>query len=144
MLIDCPVEEVWKLIADPSKTPKWDKFTLEERQTSAGPIGVGTTLVTTLRAFSTNFTFSERVIGYEANRKYSLEFTSGPAKGTVCIWSIENIEGKTRFAETIDYKLGGFWKLVGPFMTRSQEKSTEARADNVKRILESQENPLRA
>ena len=39
--IDRPVEEVWKFITDLSNMPKWSNI-LESKQTSPGPMGVGT------------------------------------------------------------------------------------------------------
>jgi uncharacterized protein YndB with AHSA1/START domain len=39
VLIDRPVEEVWKFVMDLSKLPKWNTGILEAKQTSAGPLG---------------------------------------------------------------------------------------------------------
>jgi uncharacterized protein YndB with AHSA1/START domain len=43
VMIDRPVEEVWEFIMDLSKVPTWDTSISEVRETSTGPIGVGST-----------------------------------------------------------------------------------------------------
>jgi hypothetical protein len=55
-------------------------------------------------------------------------------------WSIENIEGKARLTETMNYKLNGFYKLVKPFIIRKAkvEKESVTHVGNIKRILESE------
>lgn len=78
-MIDRPVEEVWKFITDVSNAPKWDEDVTEWKQTSAGPLGVGTTF----DAIHRRLTYSERVTEYEPNKRLSLLITSGPAKGTI-------------------------------------------------------------
>lgn len=132
--INRPVDEVWKFITDVSNGPKWDKGLTEWRQTSSGPLGVGTTFL----AIHPRLTYAERVAEYEPNRKLSLEITSGPAKGTIGILSMEDLGGKTKFTESSVYKFGGLYKLLGPFVTRTARNETESRVASVKRILESE------
>jgi hypothetical protein len=123
-------------MTDLSNVPKVEPDCLEVRQTSAGPLGVGTTLE--VRRAKMPKVAPERVIEYTPNRKFTFEITSGPAKRTIVTYSMETIEGKTRFTETADYKLGGFYKLVGPFVARSLKRKGAASVANLKRILESE------
>jgi uncharacterized protein YndB with AHSA1/START domain len=132
VIIDRPIEEVWKFITDLSKYPKWTDV-LEMRQTSAGPLGVGTTIQGRYAKMLEN----ARIIEYEPNRKLTFEITSGPTKGTTNTLSMETIEGKTRFARTVDHKFGGFYKLVWPFVAGRVKRYGEASVGNVKRMLES-------
>lgn len=136
VMIDRSVEDVWKFITDVSNGPKWDEGVAEWKQTSAGPLGVGTTFEATER--HPKLTYSERVVEYEPNRKFSLEITSGPAKGTIGTLSVEGIEGKVRLTEISEYKFAGFYKLLGPFLTGTAKRETTSRVANVKRILESE------
>jgi uncharacterized protein YndB with AHSA1/START domain len=134
VMIDRPVEEVWKFVNDLSKLPKWNTEVLEAKQTSAGPIGVGTTLQTR----SSNMAADIKVIEYEPGRKCTMEFTSRPLKGTIERSSVENVEGKTRFTRTADLKFSGVYKLVGPFLTPRLKREYVASVGNLKRILESE------
>ena len=134
VMIDRPVEEVWKFVTDLSKLPKWNTEVQEAKQTSAGPIGVGTTLQTKSR----NMVGYIQVVEYEPNKKITIEFTSRPLKGTNETSTVENVEGKTRFTRTTDMKFSGVYKLVGPFLTPRMKREYIATVGNLKRILESE------
>jgi uncharacterized protein YndB with AHSA1/START domain len=134
VMIDRPVEEVWKFVTDLSKLPKWNTEVLEAKQTSAGPLGVGTTLQTR----SSNMVADIKVIEYEPGRKWTNKFTSGPVKGSIETASAENVEGKTRFTRTADLKFSGVYKLLGPLLTPSLKRAYVASVSNLKRILESE------
>ena len=136
VIIDRPVEEVWKFITDLSKFPKWDNEVLEVRQTSTGPLGLGSTVE--VRQKMRNMTLPQRCIEYEPNRNFSFAVTSGPGKGSTVTFSVEIIEGKTKFTKVDDLKFSGFYKLVGPFITPSMRREVVAANGNLKRILESE------
>ena len=135
VMIDRPVEEVWKFITDLSKVPTWDTGVLEVKQTSTGPLGVGST--GEFREKMRNMTISIRITEYDPNRRLSFEHTSGPMKGSIMTESIENIEGKTRFTISHDLKLSGFYKLLGVMKGRMR-REVVAILNNAKRILESE------
>ena len=133
VIIDRPLEQVWKLIVDFANYPKWDPVIVELRKTSAGTLGLGTTLEVRRKD---KRIIPERVIEYEPNRKFSFVITSGPVEGTIGTFSLENIEGKTRLTEAADLKFGGFYKLVGRFVAGNAKREAVARIRSAKRILE--------
>lgn len=137
-VIDRPVEDVWRFMTDLANTPKWDPGVLEVKQTSSGPIGVGTTLQS---RHTKERIMNERVIEYEPNRGFALEFTSGPFKGSSGSYSMETVAGKTKLTRILDVKFNGFYKLLGPFAARGARRSSDAEVNNVKRILESTTEP---
>jgi uncharacterized protein YndB with AHSA1/START domain len=141
VMIDRPVEEVWRFITDLSKLPIWDQEVLEPKQTSAGPLGVGATCEFGAKMGNTTMTILMRVTEFEPNRRCSFEQITGPLKGTTESDSLETIEGKTRFTRTGDLKFSGFYKLLGPFITPGMRRAVVASLGNAKRILES-EAPL--
>ena len=51
---------------------------------------------------------------------------------------MDTIEGKTRLTRAFDLRYAGFYKLVGPFLTRSVKRESVADLANMKRILESE------
>lgn len=65
---------------------------MEARYTSSGPRGVGTTA----ELVYPKQTLLLRVLEYEENRKLTLQFTSGPVKGTKTTFIFEMADGKTR------------------------------------------------
>jgi uncharacterized protein YndB with AHSA1/START domain len=143
VIIDRPIEEVWNFINDLSKLSKWNPEVLEPKQTSAGPLGVGTTVDFGAKMGNSTTTISMRVTEYEPNRRFSFEHISGPLKGTTERDSLETIEaGKTRFTRTGDLKFRGFYKLVGPFIAPSMRRGVVASLNNLKRMLESENKTI--
>jgi len=134
VMINRPLDEVWKFISDISKVPKWNTLVQEARQTSTGPVGVGRTF----RIKSSNMVADVRVIEYEPNRKLTDESTSEAIKGTIDSLSVDTVEGKTKLTRKGDMKFSGFYKLVGPFMTPRMKSAFVASLGNIKRILESE------
>ena len=51
VMVNRPVEEVWDFIGSFENTTRWSRGVLEARQTSDGPLGVGSTLQTVVKAF---------------------------------------------------------------------------------------------
>jgi uncharacterized protein YndB with AHSA1/START domain len=141
VVIDRPAEAVWKFTTDWSNNPKWDKNCVETKQTSAGPIGVGST--GQYRRSSFPKINDWQVVEYEPNRKFSFKFASGPMKGTVVAMTLETVEGKTRLTETDDYKIGGIYRLALPFMGGQSraKREAEGRIGGIKRVLESESKP---
>jgi len=138
VIIDRPIEEVWTFISDISKIPKWITEVVELRQTSAGPLGVGATCDFREKMRNTTMTVSSRVTEYEPNRRLSFEHLSGPGKGSKITFSVDPIEGKTKFTNTNNMKFSGFYKLLGPFVTPSLRRAVISGLGNAKRILESE------
>ena len=136
VLINRSVGDVWKFINDISKVPTWDSDVLELRLTSEGPMGVGTT--GEFRAKMRNMTILIRVTEYEPDRRISFEHLSGPMKGSIITFSVEPVEGKTRFTNINDLKLSGLYKLVGPLMIPSMRRGVVTGLCNAKRMLESE------
>jgi uncharacterized protein YndB with AHSA1/START domain len=93
--VDRPVEEVRDLISDFESTTQWSRGVLETRQTSAGPLGVRSTLQTVVKAFGRRRTASYRVTEYEPNHAFAFEVTSGPMT-TRARYSVEPAGGGTR------------------------------------------------
>jgi len=138
MMIDRPVDEVWRYSIDWSKGPQWDPGLVECKVTSEGPLGVGTTLQskrTTRGAKLIDF----RVAEYEPGRMLTAEVMSPHAmRGTRITQSLESVEGKTKVNIAWDMKLHGFYSLFGPLLAREANKGCETQVGNLKRVIESQ------
>lgn len=141
VVVDRPVEEVWRFMSDFSNTPKWSPDIVEIEQTSPAPLGVGSTLLIRHPKQS----LKGRVTEYEPNQSFVFEVASGPARGTKVGYRVERIEPNTRLTYTFDFKLEGFYRLAGLFVTGRATKQGQAEAEanvsNLKRILESEPRP---
>ncbi len=139
VVIGRPVEDVWNFMTDWSNFAKMNPVILEARQTSIGPMGIGTTIEAKLR--SPNILQRDaniRVIEYEPKRWFALEHTTGTLKGTKTTFSVEPIDGKTRLTLATDARLSGFLKLIGPFASGRAKREVSEEIGNVKRIMESE------
>ena len=136
VVIDRPAETVWKFVSDYSNYPRIDPDILEFKQTSVGPIGVGSTFEANRKKEGKA---SFRTVEYDPIRKLSVEVTSPRMmEGTKESLIIEDIGGKTKLTHVWDLRLGGFYRLMGPFVARSVGKVARTQVSNAKRILESQ------
>ncbi|HEX7263964.1 MAG TPA: SRPBCC family protein [Candidatus Dormibacteraeota bacterium] len=131
-LINRPSEDVWRFISDPLNAAVWGRGVSDVVITSDGPVGLGTTLG--LRMSGSKM--QARIIKYEADRAFTLEFTSGPVKGSKLTYSVQSVEGKTTLATDLEMRLSGAWRIFYPILVRRRIRDREWGVINVKRILE--------
>ena len=72
IVINKPVEQVWKFLTDFQNTPKWDVGVLETRQTSQGSAGLGTTFQNIGPFLGRNSMREFKVTEYEPNQKVTV------------------------------------------------------------------------
>jgi len=130
-----PVEDVWAVISNVENNPKWSSAALEAKQTSPGPIGVGTTARFVGKFLGRRIESDSVVTEFEANRKYSFESKSGPfpIKGSN---TVEQIEGGTRVTATFDVEPGGFFKLAEPLAISMAKRQLQGDLDTLKDLME--------
>ena len=136
IVVDRPAETVWKFMFDPSNAPKYDPDIISAKQTSDGPVAVGTTFEANRKKEGK---VSFRTVEYDPGRKLTWVVTSPRVmEGSKESIILEDIGGKTKVTNAWDLRLGGFYRLVGPFVARSMRKTAGAQANNIKRILETE------
>lgn len=130
-----PVEDVWAVISNVENNPKWSSFALEAKQTSPGPIGVGTTAHFVGKFLGRRMESESVITEFEPNRKYSWESKSGPfpMKGST---ALEQIDGGTRVTGTVEAEPGGFFKLAEPLVITMAKRSLQGDFDNLKDLME--------
>ena len=131
-LINRPTEEVWRFISDPLNASVWGRGVSDVVVTSHRTVGVGTTLTLSMSGSR----MGARMTRYEAGRTFTVEFTSGPVKGSRLTYSVESVDGKTRLATDPEMRLSGVWRIMYPILTRRRIRDREWGVTNVKRILE--------
>lgn len=139
VIINQPVEEVWKFVSTIENAPKWDRGVIATRQTSEGPIGVGTTVQTTRQLLGRQRTGNYVVSEYEPNKKIALTASLGPFQGQVRL-AFESVSGGTRFTQSGEMEnTSGLWNLITPLLVLMLARDAQADVANVKRILETEE-----
>jgi uncharacterized protein YndB with AHSA1/START domain len=138
VVIECPIEEVFAFTADPNNDALWESTTLEAERTSEGPLGVGTTFRNTTKFLGRRFDTSYELTEYEPPRKQCYRVTTGPIPGVVCYLFEPSDEGSTRFTQTFEAEVGGFFRLAEPLVARAIRRQMEADMETLKDMLEAQ------
>jgi carbon monoxide dehydrogenase subunit G len=133
--VNRPVAEVWTFISNFENTTRWSRGVLEAKQTSEGPMGVGSTLQTVVRAFGRRRTASYLVTEYEPNTAFAFEVTSG-VMTSKARFSVEPAEAGTRLTASGEVDAVGLYKLLAPILVRTLKRHSEDDLANLKRILE--------
>jgi len=136
VLISSAAGDVWEFITDLSNAPKWDPAALEMTQTSDGPAGPGMTLHLTLSEYPKVEDF--RVEDYQVNRRFTLEYTSGPVKGTRMSFELAPADGNTELRLVWDLRYAGIGRLIGPLITRNARREGATFVANIKRLVEAE------
>lgn len=133
--INCPVEQVFAALTRFEDQPKWSTVTLEAEQTSAGPIGVGSTARYVAKFLGRRFEGQIEITEYEPNRKLSDVSTSGPIPMRSTI-TLEPADGGTRLDAVVDLEPGGFFKIAEPLVVTMGKRQLQADLNNLKDLLE--------
>ena len=78
VVIEKPVDEVFAFVVDMGNEAKWQSSVVEAELTSEGPMGAGSTGREVRMLMGRRVETSYRITEWDANRRYSLESTSGP------------------------------------------------------------------
>jgi carbon monoxide dehydrogenase subunit G len=133
--VNRPVAEVWDFISNFENTTRWSRGVLEARQTSHGPLGVGSTLQTVVKAFGRRRTADYLVTEYQPNHAFAFKVTSGPMSSRAR-YSLEPAGAGTRLTASGEAEAAGLYKLLAPILARIVKRHSEDDLANLKRILE--------
>jgi len=136
-VINRPVDQVFAFLVDPGKTSDWTPGLTEARQTSDGPVGVGTTVLFIGKFLGRSFESLSEVTDYVPNEKFSSKTTSGPIHLEVDC-TLQPVDGGTRLATVYRGESRGFFKLAEPVIVRLTRKHFETAAENLKALLEAE------
>ena len=138
VVINRPVEEVFAFASNPENEPQWSTGILESKQTSAGAMGVGTTLQGVSHLLGRRIEWSSEVTEYERNRKIRYKASLPPPLSLEQTLIFEPVEGGTRVTIIAEGEAGGFFRLAEPIVVRMYERQMEASVANLKDILEAE------
>jgi len=138
-IINRPIEDVFAAIVDLEKMPMWSTGLTEVRQTSPGPLGVGSTVVFIGKFLGRNFESPSEYTEYVANERVVSKSTSGPFHLEVTT-TVEPVDGGTKVTDHYRGETRGFFKVAEPLAVRLAKRQFENDAENLKALLE--ENAL--
>ncbi len=136
--INRPIEEVFEFLTTIENNPQWQSSTLEAKQTSEGPVGLGSTAMLEAKFLGRRLELAMEITEFEPNRKFSFKTTSGPVpfEGSNVFERIS--EGETKVTFLFEAEPGGFFKLAEPLVARASKRDSEANVATLKDILEAQ------
>ena len=131
-----PPEEVFAFVADLRNDVWWGQRVIKEvRQTSGGPLGVGTTFRQAARFLGVPFAIPIVVTEYEPNRKLGFEAAMGPLQGAARR-SVEAIAGGTRLTIATEGHSSGFPTVLWLVFARFAEREAKTGLVTLKDLLE--------
>jgi len=135
-VINRPVEEVFKFVANFENHPKWEKNFQKVKLLASTPTGVGTTYQCELKLPGQSATSKFEITEYEANKKIAFEGeAAGPAKPKGR-FLFESVSGGTKLTLLPRPEFRGFFKFLEPIMGGYVRKQNAEHLGNLKRILE--------
>ena len=139
VVIERPVEEVFAFTTDPHNESLWQSTSLETEQMTEGEVDVGTTFRNISKFLGRRIESTYQVTVNEPPRKQCVRITSGPLPGAACYFYEPADGGNTRFTQTFETDVGGFFKLAEPLVARAIRRQMEADMATLKDLLEARE-----
>jgi uncharacterized protein YndB with AHSA1/START domain len=142
--IDRPIDEVFAFVSDPANFPRWaGALVKESRQTSRGPLGVGTTFTQLNVLMGRRFLSVMQVVTYDPPRRFDYETTSGPIRFTGH-YTFEAVDGGTRFTSVDESEPSGFLHYLQPLLQPFAQRQITINLSQLKAVIEAQPVPVAA
>jgi uncharacterized protein YndB with AHSA1/START domain len=136
-LISRPVREVWDFFNDLTNSPRWTRSGSEVRQTSNGPLGVGSTFESVRKIFGREIK-SQTLVATEYEPERLISYIAViPILGRVIGgYTFESVDGGTRMSRWTQAELGRAEGLFGPLAARLFSRAQGTELANLKRLIE--------
>ena len=136
-MINRPVEEVFQFAIDTDKLIQWQGNLLETKQTSDGPMGVGSTFDEIRQAPGRKVATTWEVTQYEPNSRVWWKTIAGPIPmegGT----TFESTDDGTRVTFNLEARPSGFYGLLQPILGRVVRKQVKSDMESLKAVVEAE------
>ena len=136
LVINRPIEEVFAYATDVEKMAEWVGPISEAKQTSEGPVGVGTTSIRSLNVMGRKTESPYKVTEYKLNSRYTTETTSGSFQTTER-FTFESVEGGTKLSVEGQVEASGLLRVAEPVLARMARRQSATDFQTMKDLLES-------
>lgn len=128
-----PIEEVFAYVCNVENWPRWISGTSEAKQTSPGPIQVGTTFTQLSNFLGRRFEINATVTEYEPNRRFAIANDGKPIPFGNQI-NFEAVDESTRITDILSSSedVSGLFKLAAPVMESVLRKQFEKDREHLK------------
>ena len=126
IVINRPAEELWAVFLDLFNAPSLPGSSFSIRQTTPGPLGLGSTLRTRRVILGFETVLIQRITEFDPPRAMAASIEGRPFRSMADRWTLEPVAGGTRLTETLDMELAPalrlLWPLIGPFQRRQRRQ----------------------
>ena len=135
LVINCPIDKVFAYLADISRGTVWQSELVEAKQTSSGPVGVGTTISEVRRILGRNLETSFTITEFVPDRRLGFKSTSGPIPMRA-YYSLEESGGGAKVTMVVEAELTGVFKMTEPLVVQTAKRQMDADIARLKEIME--------
>lgn len=133
-----PLDDVFEVLSDVTKTPRWSSAAVEEYATTPGPVGVGTRRHAVGRGYGMKTENDAEVTEFEPGRRIALKSLSGPMSFLVEM-DFAEIPGGTRVDWAWSFFPRGPLKVGGPLIAAIFRRQFAKDLATLKAMMESGE-----
>jgi len=133
--IDKPAADVFSFVSDFANDAKWQSGVVRSEQTSAGPLGKGTTGQTVQKFMGRELKNDLEVTTFEPPKRFGAKTTSGPVQFEV-MCTLEEMGGGTHMTVHMEGEPGGFFKVAEGMVKNELNKSLDTDLAKLKQMLE--------
>ena len=135
IVIERPVEDVFAVLTDLTKTPAWTPGLTEVRRDGGGPLQVGQAMTFVGSFLGRDYESAAAVTELVAGERFASKTTSGPFHLEIDS-RLEPVANGTRLATVYRGESHGFFKIAEPIVTRLARKQFDTAAVNLKALME--------
>jgi uncharacterized protein YndB with AHSA1/START domain len=135
-VINRPIDAVFAFVTTIANFPRWTAAQ-EVRETSQGPVGIGTTFEQVTQFLGQRFESTAEVTEYEPNSTFTFRSTPGPVPFE-SRFIFESVAGGTRVTTRGVGEPGNFIQLATPMLTPLAKKQMEEQMSSLKKLLEAE------
>jgi carbon monoxide dehydrogenase subunit G len=133
--IDKPAADVFSFVSDFANDAKWQSGVVRSEQTSAGPLGKGTTGQTVQKFMGRELKNDLEVTTFDPPKRFGAKTTSGPVQFEV-MCTLEEMGGGTHMTVHMEGEPGGFFKVAEGMVKNELNKSLDTDLAKLKQMLE--------
>jgi carbon monoxide dehydrogenase subunit G len=137
--ISCPAGDVFAVLADVSQNARWSSSAVEGRQTSPGPVGVGTTAREVSTFLGRRIEVDSVLTEFIAGRRLAYRTTGGPFPFSGSFEVAAEGDG-TRVTATFEATPAGVFAVLGPLFPRLVTRALRRDLASLKCLMESGES----
>jgi uncharacterized membrane protein len=136
IVIERPVDDVWRFVHDWNNDPLWQTTLRESEQLTEGsPVAIGTRVREARQFLGVRVEVAWELTEYEPYRRSSIETASGPIPFSGS-YLFESQNGGTRFTVAGELDAHGLFKLAEPVFARMTQRELETNLGHLKDLLE--------